>query len=70
MENNPYGRFQEYIQQEKSKIDEAIELLMAKNISDITTLNTELQFLFKKIGVARRWCEIKEIEIDEPTYFD
>ena len=47
----------------KSEIDKNVENLMAQNIDTVEKLNIALQPIFKKIGVAERYCEIIEAEV-------
>jgi len=55
----------------QGKVIELVEKLFTdNNITNLEELNEHLQVYMRKIGRAERWCEITEIETDEPTFFD
>lgn len=46
------------------------ELFSKNNIQTVDELNVHLQVYMRKIGVARRWCDIVEAEADQPVFLD
>lgn len=58
------------LQKEQSTVLKTIENFSLDLINDIDQLNEKLQPFFRKIGKASRWCEISEVEMDQPLYLD